>query len=131
MIKKKIIYGCEARGDANSPYLTRYTLVETKWFQLCLHIFHRSDEVDLHDHPWPFLSLLLWRGYMEETPTGKSRKWPGMILYRKAKHIHRVELIDERKAVTLVLMGKRYREWGFIVNNRWMQWQNYFKEKGC
>lgn len=130
-MKKKIIYGCEERGDYNKPYLIRYTLIDTKLFQFCLHIFIRSDATDLHDHPWAFITLPIWRGYIEETPNGKSRKYPLIPLYRKPKHLHRVELINEKRAVTLVIMGKRVRDWGFISGGKWIQWQRYFKQKGC
>lgn len=131
MFKKMIIYGCESRGDSHSPYLTRYTLVERKSWQLCLHIFHRSDFDVLHDHPWDFLSLVLWRGYIDETPKRKQRTYPGMLLVRKAEHIHRVELIDQKPAATLVLMFKRRREWGFWEGKIWTLWTDYFKQKKC
>ncbi|PMD94861.1 hypothetical protein BWI97_15810 [Siphonobacter sp. BAB-5405] len=130
-MKKTIITGCEGRGDSNSPYLTRYTLIERKNWQLCLHIFHRSDHVDLHDHPWDFVTWVLWRGYIDETPKSRRRIWPGMILYRPAKHIHRVELIDEKPAVTLVWMGKRKRVWGFYEKGIWSAFFDYFKKKRC
>lgn len=58
--KSKIIYGCESRGDGGSPYLTRWTLRETTLGSLYLHHFHRSDADENHDHPWPFVSLILW-----------------------------------------------------------------------
>jgi hypothetical protein len=114
--------------------------------RMCLHVFHRSDADDLHDHPWGFVSVILWRGYVEVTPcaacspcensTGcnyrqRKRVWPGMILFRRATHRHRVELIDGKKAVTLVFMGKRWREWGFFTSKGWQQWQAFFKERGC
>jgi hypothetical protein len=54
-----------------------------------------------------------------------------MILFRRGTHRHRVELIDGKKAVTLVFMGKRWREWGFFTSKGWQQWQAYFKERGC
>src|ERR1700721_599838 len=68
LLHKKTIMGCEARGGGNSPYLTRITLIETRRFSIYLHWFHRSDADDLHDHPWDFTSMILWRGYAEETP---------------------------------------------------------------
>lgn len=145
-IGKKIIYGCEGRGDADSPYLTRYTLLSTPIIQVCLHIFHRSDADDLHDHPWPFASLILWRGYVEVVQTfaalsgvdgtlyeerARSRKYPGMLLFRSARHTHRVELINGKPAVTLVVMGPRQRTWGFWTKRGWQRWKQYFEELGC
>lgn len=143
-IPKKIIYGCEARGDHDSPYLTRWTIFDALGVRLYLHKFHRSDHDDLHDHPWAFASLILWRGYVEETPCGickadashcryrvRERKRPGMILFRRANHAHRVVLIDDKPSWSLVIAGRRKREWGFFTRRGWQQWMEYFTEKGC
>ena len=131
MINKKVITGCEARGDAESPYLTRWTLLQTRFGNLYLHQFHRSDADTMHDHPWPFVSLILWRGYIEETPKGRRRKLPGMLLFRRAEHVHRVELIHDRPAVTLVFVGNRQRDWGFHLPTGWLEWREYFRRMGC
>lgn len=146
LLFKHQIKGCEARGDGDSTYMTRYGLPRMGPIRICLHIFHRSDADDLHDHPWPFVSIPLWRGYNEITEitaayrgsngqfynvrVGK-RKWPGMILFRKAEHTHRVELIDGKRAITLVIFGKRVREWGFFTSKGWQWFSDYFRERGC
>lgn len=139
ILSKKIIYGCEARGDADSPYLTRWTLIEIAWLgAIYLHIFHRSDSPEAeHDHPWNFVSIILWRGYFEwvryavEPGSTRRRKWPGMILFRRATHIHRVELVDDKPAVTLMLRGPYVRTWGFWEGWTWTEWKKYFTDRGC
>lgn len=147
IVAKQTIRGCEARGDGDSVYMVRYAFPRILGLvRMCLHIFHRSDADELHDHPWGFVSVILWRGYVEVTPCAtcgpfsnysgcryrqRRRVWPGMILFRRATHRHRVELIDGKKAVTLVFMGKRWREWGFFTSKGWQQWQAYFRERGC
>lgn len=128
---RKTIFGCDARGDAESAYFTRTTIIKCRFGQLCLHHFHRSDSIDLHDHPWNFWTLILWRGYIEQTPNGRRRVWPGMILRRRAEHQHRVELVDEKPALTLVWMGRRVRDWGFVTPLGRIEWQRYFRDKGC
>lgn len=130
-MKKKVIFGCESRGDGDKAYLTRYSLFTCPLFSIYLHIFHRSDHDVCHDHPWPFASLILWRGYIEETPKGRARKWPGFLLLRRAEWVHRVELVDEKPAITLLFIGKRCREWGFHLPEGWLQWTEYFKRMGC
>lgn len=131
ILTRKVIMGCEQRGDAQSPYLTRYQTPKTRFGSLMLHVFHRSDSVELHDHPWSYVSIILWRGYIEETPQGRRRKYPGMILIRPASTVHRVELINEKPAITAVWSGKRIREWGFFTSQGWQNWKDYFKERGC
>lgn len=141
ILVKKIIYGCEERGDAQSPYLTRWTLFENSRCALYLHIFHRSDSIEMHDHPWDFWSLILWRGYVEETPAYEHRAtiqprfrlrvWPGTILRRPAEWVHRVELVNEKPAVTLVFRRNYRREWGFFTKKGWQRWREYFIERGC
>lgn len=167
-MKKKIIYGCDTRGDAESPYLTRWTLIDGgKRFGVYLHRFHRGDADEHHDHPWAFCSIILWRGYLEETPcsrcggtgsishliqgkeralmcgscwdneaggpTGVQRKrvWPGMVLFRRAAHRHRVELVNGREAWTLIIRGPVCRKWGFFTRLGWQHWKEYFRERGC
>lgn len=140
-IRKKIIYGCDSRGDAQSPYLTRWTLLDLPFLSVCLHRFHRSDADEMHDHPWPFWSVILWRGYIEETPVlmynyphgerKRRRVWPGMILRRQACWIHRVDLVDGKEAWTLVFRGRVVREWGFWTKHGWQRWREYFRERGC
>lgn len=144
-MKKKIIYGCEERGDYDKPYLIRWDLFSCKWFTVYFHKFVRSDADDLHDHPWNFLSIILWRGYNEETfkdLPGKDfdshtaeriqkRYWPGMILFRSASHAHRVVLVNEKPAYTLVIRSKYIRSWGFFTGPQWQHFTEYFKAKGC
>lgn len=129
--KKKVIYGCEGRGDGDRPYLTRWTLLVTPWGRLYLHLFHRSDADDLHDHPWAFASLILWCGYIEETPQGRRRKWPGMVLFRPATWVHRVELVGGKPALSLVWVCGYVREWGFFTSEGRIHWRDYFKKMGC
>jgi hypothetical protein len=147
LFSKKTIRGCESDGTADSPYLTRWTLIGSDKFAVYLHKFHRSDRDDLHDHPWPFISIILWRGYFEEVPAvwtyepadhysneglrKRKRVWPGAVLFRKATHQHRVILVNGKPAWTLVIRGAYVRDWGFLTGAGWQRWKEYFKERGC
>lgn len=68
---------CERRGrvleitgrdDKDDVYLIRYYLVRSKYFNIFIHQFLRSDRDDLHDHPWDFCTYLVRGSYVE-------RKW--------------------------------------------------------
>jgi hypothetical protein len=69
--KRKIIYGCAARGDQKSAYLTRWELLSSDFFAIYLHRFERSDDrSSLHDHPWNFITIPLRYGYNDCTYNG-------------------------------------------------------------
>jgi hypothetical protein len=139
-MRKFVILGCRAHGQQHSPLMTRYTLLKTRFGDVKIHVFHRSDGPELHDHPWPFWSLVVWRGYIEESlthneggtfETFRRRRRPLSIVRRRPEHAHRVELIAERPAVTIVWTGRRVREWGFYTRRGWQWFREYFIERGC
>lgn len=157
---KKYTFTSEGRGESpwyalkitraarNGDILfTRFTVIATPWFAVRFHRFHRSDSACMHDHPWPFISFILWNGYYEDTPPpgeqdpryAQSKFYgPGSILRRPANFRHRVVLREEHweirgrvtrqahhkiyKPITLVITGPREREWGFWTLDGWMPW---------
>jgi len=130
--RKWVKYFCIHACDTNNPYLSRFDLARWRGFVLRLHYFHRSDEdPEMHDHPWSFISLILVRGYIEETAKGYRRKYPGMILWRPASWAHRVILPKGRQSLSLVLTFPGRREWGFYTKDGWMHWKKFLKAKGC
>jgi hypothetical protein len=131
--------------QTGEDYMHRYYLFlkDRKWFpfNLTLHKIVKSDDPIFHDHPWPYLTIILKGGYWEHTPVfnnegsmiAKFQQWrgPGSIIVRGAKDYHWLEL-DTRvgPATTLFFMGSQQREWGFLVDKskkktQWIQWQYY------
>jgi hypothetical protein len=142
--KKQVIH-----SEAGDPYLVRWSL-DFGAFTVKLHHILRSDEDrDMHDHPWSFVSVILWGGYWEHRPdpwaheseAGAAarhvsyRRWfgPGSVLRRPAPSIHRLELPLGKTAWSLVFTGRRLREWGFHTVCGWIPWRQYndAKEEGC
>lgn len=131
------------------PYLRRLTLFKCALFGVFLHRFLADDDECLHDHPWPFLSLILWGGYWEATHDGAThygptdgvlpklplrRKWygAGRLLLRRATWAHRVELEPGRtRPLTLVVCGPKQRGWGFFTPFGWIPWRQYDYPKHC
>ena len=119
---------------SDEPYLTRYYLFlkDRKWFpfNIFLHNFHKGDLDDLHDHPWPYCTILLRGGYWEHTPDGK-RTWrkAGTIRCAGSRSLHRIELEPGVDTWSLFIPGPTVREWGFIDNGVWKQWEQYLEEK--
>ena len=106
----------EKRGPTSTPMGDKSAIY--------LHHILRSDEDRaLHDHPFPFVSLILWSGYTEVTHSGERRYGVGSILRRHAEFSHR--LVLDRPAWTLVFRGARVRVWGFHTPAGWMPWNEY------
>jgi hypothetical protein len=125
-IPHRNIVNCERQ-----VYMTRWYLFRTKPLAVFLHRFNRSDEDRaLHDHPWSFITFILWNGYMEHTPTGIKKKRPLSISFRPAEHRHRVELINGKTAWTLVFRFKERRDWGFWEKDGFIKW-NIWWQNNC
>ncbi len=138
LLSSKTIHNCEGLA-----YLIRWYLLRTSFVAVFVHKFVRSDEDRaLHDHPWNFLVIPIWRGYREhsERPKTKSeragiirlpwwsgwveelnkpvavvrRVWPILgIRYRKAEYRHRVELIAGKASWSIFIRFRERRGWGF------------------
>jgi len=123
--------------QCNEPLLERYYvfLKDRKWFpfNIFVHKFCKGDPGDLHDHPWPYFTLILKGGYYEWIPGkgGEVRKWrgPGHFRFCSAQSYHRIELVDGITPWTLFMPGPQQREWGFLVNNTWVHNDKYLAEK--
>ena len=112
-------------------------------FNVTLHQIVRSDDPIMHDHPWPYMTVVLKGGYWEHTPVFDKdgnylvefQTWrgPGSIIYRKANEYHWLELEEGKSATTLFFMGPQQREWGFLVKtkrgiHRWIKWTTYLSD---
>lgn len=127
----------------NEPYLERYYLFlkdRQKFpFNLFLHKFLKGDPDDVHDHPWPYVTLILRGGYWEWVPVfntlgekiNEIRTWraPGHWRFCSARSYHRIELEPGVTAWTLFVPGPKQRDWGFLVRNRWISHDQYLAER--
>ena len=128
---------------SNEPYLERYYLFlkdrDTFPFNIFLHKFLKSDPDDVHDHPWPYFTIILRGGYWEWIPEfngqgekiGETAHWrgPGSFRWCSADSYHRIELDPNVTAWTLFMPGPKQRDWGFLVKNKWVQWEQYLKQR--
>lgn len=115
------------RGD---PYMFRYYLLRLPWFNFKIHLHHivRSDEDEwLHDHPWNFVSVVLWEGYTEETMTGTRRIRAWDVVRHRQRDAHRLML--QRPAWTLVFVTGKKKKWGFYLPTGWMDSRTFFDSK--
>ena len=127
----------------NEPYLERYYLFlkDRKHFpfNIFLHKFLKSDPDDVHDHPWPYATIILKGGYYEWTPMfdknnkmiGEICTWrgPGHFRTCSANSYHRIELDPDVTCWTLFMPGPQKREWGFLVKNKWIHNDVYLETR--
>jgi len=148
LFPKKVIPNCE-----HVPYLHRWYLVRTKPFAIFIHKFVRSDwDRDLHDHPWPFIVIPIWRGYVEwsdgpireifhansgqtfRVPTNIARRVLPIIGARKQKstYKHRVQLLT--RPLTPHIDGEPDHEelpaWSIFIRFRECREWGFWTSKG-
>lgn len=113
-----------ACDSTKGPLLIRYFLLHTKPISVFLHHLMQSDEDRaLHDHPWSFITILLSGGYWEYTQSERLWRKRWSILFRPAEWQHRLEL--PKPTWTLVIKFRSRREWGFIMKDGWVKWNDY------
>ena len=129
--------------QSDEPYLERYYLFlkdrDHFPFNVILHKYLKGDPDDVHDHPWPYATLILKGGYYEWLPQFDSKgnkiaemcvwRGPGSFRVCRANSYHRIELDPSVTAWTLFMPGPKKRDWGFLVNNKWIQHEQYLKER--
>ena len=127
----------------NEPYLERYYLFLKDRhrfpFNVFLHRFLKSDPDDVHDHPWGYATLILKGGYYEWVgqfdsegkKIGEIQVWrgPGHFRVCRATSYHRIELVEGIDCWTLFMPGPKQRDWGFLVKNKWVQWEQYLANR--
>jgi hypothetical protein len=127
----------------NEPYLERYYIFfkerVTFPYNVFLHKFLKSDPDDVHDHPWNYFTIILKGGYWEWIPVfntlgekfSEYRVWrgPGSFRFGGMNNYHRIELEPGVNAWTLFFVGPKKREWGFLVNNKWIHYEQYLSDK--
>lgn len=117
-----------------------------RWFGVYVHRIAAPDPgLDLHDHPWPFVSLILGGGYTEEAADareasvlaryvehgsmhrrrGTERTWRRWSIHRMPLTIaHRITAV-EPGTWTLVLRGRKSRSWGFYLSDGYIDQRIY------
>lgn len=91
-----------------------------------------SDPVVPHDHPWNYLSIILWGGYWEYSECANCYEvkdngawfktiWygPGSFLFRKGDKLHKLIIPEGEFSISLIFTSKKWRDWGFIEKEGW------------
>lgn len=131
---------CRVILNEDGPYLSRYTVRQLDdGGHLYLHHFHASDAVvELHNHPWAGVSVILAGGYSEERldDDGVIRRRdysPGDMVRLKPETFHRVDLLDPVAGCwSLFTTGRRVQSWGFVdrVTSAFTPWRDALLARG-
>lgn len=111
-----------------SLYMRRFYIFKVFGYAAFIHKIYRSDEDRfMHDHPWPFVTVILKNGYREEIP-GRTRLITApAIVKHSATDLHRLHLLEGNPTWSIFLHGRRCREWGFQTDEGWVHHMEYFK----
>lgn len=131
--------------EPDKTYLRRWRIIQTPLFSIYLHkIFLPDRDRPMHDHPFNFWSLILKGGYMERVsdtreassfmdPTIETNFW-GPLSWHKMpiEYCHNIDRLKKVPTWTLVFVGRRQKDWGFVVgpNRGWVQHDEYLSEIG-
>lgn len=147
LVFKKTVLRIRDEERGNPIYLIRYSLFNCPWFSVKLHRIFMSDDDCLHDHPWSFLTFILWGGYTEHRPAVKENPYevgksymaagihargtvkkfhrPGSVLWRPYPSIHKLDVTGP--ATTLVITFRKKWDWGFYTASGWKLWKDYIR----
>lgn len=139
MIKRiinKLFLVKEIRSKKGLLHFRRWRLLATPWFSIFIHEISRRDEdEDPHSHPWNFRTLVLRGGYEKicykngrRTEYNVLRRWE-TIKHTKDEYHRIMVLRDIRPVWTLVVVGKRDSEWGYLTEKGCVDKDNYRKMK--
>lgn len=134
----------EIKSREGKVHFQRYRVIESPWFNIYIHYIARSDQdKDPHNHPWFFMSMILWGGYIEKRYVSlswkKDRQTISPELYRKRRTIftiglneiyefHKIKLV--KPTWTLVVTGKRIVDnWGYLTKEGFVNHVEYRKRK--
>ena len=93
------------------PWMNRYYVLfrqRPRWFpfNILIHEMLADDHGEgVHNHTFPYITIILRGGYWETLSNGKFWRPPGYIGFRSANNLHRIDLKPGTKPLTLFLSG--------------------------
>lgn len=112
----------EIRSRSGVLHFQRWNIFTVKnFFSVYLHIIHKADEdKHLHNHPWSFISLVLWGRYIERLEDKLVNRYPLQVSYRRKNVFHKIHMLLSKKVITLNIMFSKQNNWGYKVNHSYV-----------
>lgn len=122
-------------GGPGCPIFYRWEILKVRGWKLMVHRFlPHAEDVDFHDHPASFLTVVLRGCYWDETPGADGLRVEEIraptIRWRHGTYKHRTVTRSEG-AWTIVLMRPKQRDWGFWRGREWLPWGEYVQRYGA
>ena len=114
MGRKKIVLDrglSHPKFNEAKPWMNRYYVLlrhRPRWFpfNILIHEMLANDHGEgVHNHTFPYITIILRDGYWETTKKGKFWRKPGYVGFRSANDLHRVDLKEETKPLTIFFSG--------------------------
>lgn len=127
-------------------YLDRWGVGHDSIGRVLLHRMQAPDPgVDLHDHPWSFVTIPLWGGYVEQRALCRdapvyaqlaercASSTRGIVEHRRVlrprtmrlDECHTITHLMRASCWTLVIGGPRRRVWGFYLSSGYVSERVY------
>lgn len=124
------VFDIPDKNDPSRVYLKRLRILQTPWFGFYIHWVYLPDsDRDPHDHPWTFWSFVARGGYTEVLT---DREHPLHLRTHKRWSLHQMPTDKAHKistllgpTITVLLVGRRKRDWGFWTEDGWVPWREY------
>ena len=129
---RKFLLVKEIKSKYGEVHFRRYRLLQTPWFAIYIHKICLSDmDLDMHDHPWNFASVILEGAYHETSTYPPNFDvihhrdcYSGDVIEHKAEDAHKIRLISN-VVWTLVFTSGRNRYWGYQTRQGWIGNKEY------
>ena len=139
----------EIKSKSGKIHFRRWELLKTPWFSIWIHgIYAADDDLHQHNHPWDFCSLILKGTYIEQTTerqnfdnskgeyrvdfrdyTVNNKMSPGTFSKRDGAKYHKIKELKTPAVYTLFIASPVKREWGYNVDGKFIQHEEYRKLK--
>ena len=129
----------EIKSKDGILHFKRWEILKTKWFNIYIHGIYKADEdLHLHNHPWDYKSFVLYGTFVEKertTDLDKDVKYRynhlhfGSFIKRKANTFHKILRLESEAVYTLFITNKSYNKWGYDVDNKFVDFETYRKNK--
>lgn len=116
----------EIIGPIDCPIMWRWTVLSGRFGKCLVHRFSpNARDKDPHDHPSSFVTIVLRGGYDDIKPDGTvDRLRAPAARFRSAEHAH-ITKVGPQGALTIVVMFRKRRAWGFWRDGLWFEWSRY------